>query len=375
MFILLFFIILSVLVFVHEAGHFIFAKMAGVKVEEFGFGYPPKALHLFRKWGTDFTLNWVPFGGFVKILGENYMEEPPSPESRRGAGGEVLGKKFTEVSKIWQVLILFAGVGFNFLLAWLLFSGTFLLGTPYPTESEYKDKIHSPVVMITNVASGFPAETSGIKSGDILESVSRGDLHAESVNEELTTEAVSEFISSSGEKLVFNIKRGSEEKTFEITPVKNEESGKFMVGIGMDSVGVLRLGVGESLILGGKTAVEITKATFLGILNLFGGIFKGQGDLSQVAGPVGIVGLVKDAYKLGFSYLLSFTAFISINLAIINLVPFPALDGGRILMVIVESIKGSRVNPKIYNSLNTVGFTLLLILMGVITFHDIIKLF
>ena len=367
MFVLIFLIILSVLVFVHEMGHFLVAKATGVKVEEFGFGYPPRAVKLFRKWDTDFTLNWIPFGGFVKIAGENYLEEKKEDETL---------KYFTEANKIWQICILAAGVTFNILLAWVLFASTFIIGTPYPADGEYANKIHAPVVMISSVVPEYPAAKAGIKPGDVIQEVERDGLKAEAVaGEELTTEAVSEFIGSSADPVSFTVKRGEEEKTFTVTPTKNAEGDRLIVGIGMDRVGILKLGIIDALVEGARNTRDIFLATVSGMWHLLSDSAKGNGDLSQVAGPVGIVGLVKDATLLGFVYLLSFTAFISINLAVVNLIPFPALDGGRILMVIIEAIKRSPVNPKIYNALNIVGFVLLIGLMVVITFNDILRLF
>ena len=142
--ILIFIIILSVLVFVHEMGHFLVAKWAGVRVDEFGFGYPPRALKMFRKWGTDFTLNWIPFGGFVKIFGENYQENASDKTQNASITGESLAPsglrletlRFTDVSKKWQVFILAAGVLFNILFAWVLLSFSFMSGMPYSSQDK-----------------------------------------------------------------------------------------------------------------------------------------------------------------------------------------------------------------------------------------------
>jgi regulator of sigma E protease len=168
---LIFLIILGVLVFVHELGHFLVAKRAGVRVDEFGFGYPPRALKIGEKWGTLFTLNWIPFGGFVKILGENYEEDSPqklaSPESPRVAlaGSTRLsssqvsaGKSFTQVSKKWQAAMLVAGITFNILFAWLLFSLGFMIGLPTPVDNNFGGEVKNPALTITGLLDSSPAQ-------------------------------------------------------------------------------------------------------------------------------------------------------------------------------------------------------------------------
>ncbi len=359
MYILIFLIILSVLVFIHELGHFLFAKFAGVKVQEFGFGYPPRALKMGQFRDTEITLNWIPFGGFVKILGENYDTSPPTPLLVKERGE----KHFADVNKVWQVVILAAGVTFNILLAVLLFSSTFLIGTAYPADGEFGSQIENSQIMITSVLHGYPAEASGLKAGDIIE------------NRENDTALISESIANSSGPISLQIKRDNATLTKELTPVQNPATGKFMIGIGMNKVGTLKLPFWQSLKQGVIMTYEILIGTIVGMWGLLTGAFRGTANLSQVAGPVGIVTLVGDAYKLGLVYLLSFTAFISINLAVVNLLPFPALDGGRILVVLIESLKGSPVNPRVFNTINSVGFVLLTLLMAVVTFHDIVKLF
>ena len=150
---------------------------------------------------------------------------------------------------------------------------------------------------------------------------------------------------------------------------------KKIIGIGMDMVGTLSLPVHKAIYEGGRATLRLSYLTVGGITNLIKDAVMGKADLSQVAGPVGIIGLVGDASRLGFAYLITFTALISINLAIINLIPFPALDGGRILFVAIEGVSKRKINPKIAHTLNTVGFTLLIIVMLIVTYRDILRLF
>jgi len=166
---LIFLIILGVLVFVHELGHFLVAKKAGVRVDEFGFGYPPRALIIGKRWGTLFTLNWIPFGGFVKIYGENYEKKDFSDS----CGSKSLS--FTEVSKKWQATILAAGVIFNIIFAWLILSLGFIIGLPTSVDNDYGEVVKNPKLTVIEVLAESPAKIAGIKSGDKIKSLSFGD--------------------------------------------------------------------------------------------------------------------------------------------------------------------------------------------------------
>lgn len=357
---IIFIIILGVLVLVHEFGHFLAAKKAGIRVDEFGIGFPPRMLSFGRIGETTFTLNWIPFGGFVKIFGENPQEQKTFDT-----------RSFQNASKMWQIVVLAAGVIFNFILAWVLVSLGFVIGLPTSVESDLGSKVQNPGLMIVNVLPDSPALLSGLKSGDIIESISRGETRLS----EISPETVGEFIGKSGEQIQLEIKRGQRVEKLEIIPEEHIVEGKFALGISMDIVGTLKLPIHSALFEGMKTSVSILTQTVKGLSILVLDALRGRGDLSQITGPVGIVGIVGDASTLGFVYLLTLTAFISINLAVINLVPFPSLDGGRILFVLIESIKGSPISPRIFNWANTVGFTLLILLMIFITVRDIGNLF
>jgi len=387
---IIFLIILGLLVFVHELGHFLAAKKAGVKVEEFGFGYPPRALKLGNKWGTLFTLNWIPFGGFVKIFGENYEEEDKDVlgrksyekslaeqnEETRGLFEEDLSSEndlhFTQTSKKWQATILGAGVAFNIVFAWLLLSLGFMIGLPTSVDNNYGEIVKDPNLTVINVIMNSPAKDAGIKSGDKIRSLSFGDGQ---VLDKPNPENLSDFINSSTGKVSIEVDRGGDILNFEITPSTKIEENKKLIGINMDMVGTLSLPIHKALYEGGRATFDITYGTVAGIYGLIKQAVKGNPDISQIAGPVGIIGLVGDAAKLGFAYLLTFTALISINLAILNLLPFPALDGGRIVFVIIESVIKRPINPKVAGFVNTFGFALLIIIMLIVTYKDILRLF
>lgn len=366
---IIFVIILGVLILVHELGHFLVAKAFKIRVDEFGIGYPPRALKLFNWRGTDFTLNWIPFGGFVKIFGEN------------GEVGEVgEGGSFVEAPRYAQALVLVAGVAFNVIFAWLLISGGYMLGLPTSTsavsDAQY---VKNPQLVITMIAPDSPALASGLKVGDVITNISVQAAKPAALAfalTELNPETVSSFIAAHGnEKLEVSYARGDEQKTVAVTPGEGIIADRKAIGISMDMIGKLSLPVHQAFLEGAKTTLSLVRLVTIGLVTFIFDTVRGNSDFSQVTGPVGIVGLVGDASKLGVIYVLSFTAFISINLAVINLIPFPALDGGRLLFVAIEAIKRSPISPKVSNMLNTVGFLLLIGLMILVTIHDVIKLF
>lgn len=351
------------LVIVHEFGHFFTAKRFGIRVDEFGFGFPPKLFG--KKYGeTEYTVNALPFGGFVKIFGEN-----PDKESTSGPDS---ARSFVNKPRWQQAIVLFAGVFANFVLAWLLFSVGFISGLPASVGSEVsKYELENVNLVVLSVTPESPAEEAGLQSGDKLLSLANGDTVITDLNPEVFKTAVGQ---SAGEPLQISYRRGEEESALNISAEKNE-AGEYMIGISMDQIGTAKLPFFPALWEGGKLSVDVLVGTAQGLYTLILEGLRGVGSWDDVTGPVGLVGIVGDAYDFGFVYLLSFTALISINLAIINLIPFPALDGGRLLFLLIEKIKGSRISPKVANMANTVGFFALILLMLVVTYHDIVRLF
>jgi regulator of sigma E protease len=356
--ILIFFIILSALIIVHELGHFLVARFFGIRVDEFGLGYPPKAATLFRWRGTDFTLNWLPFGGFVKIFGENPSEEVgTSSDNQRG-------DNFQAKNRGIQALVLVAGVFFNFLFAWLLISLGFMTGLPSPAGLALP--LENPRTVITVVLPDSPADQADLRSGDAILSLSRGNASSD-----LAPEALSTFISGSRAPLTFTIERGDETLTKTITPSDGLIPDKPAVGISMEVIGTVQLPLHQALWQGMKTTASLTVMTAKAIVSLLSQALVGRADLTSVTGPVGIVSLVGEVRELGWSYLVTFTALLSLNLSIINLMPFPALDGGRLLFVAIEAVSRRRIQPRFFNAVNAAGFALLIFLMILITVHDV----
>ncbi|MEK7175517.1 MAG: RIP metalloprotease RseP [Patescibacteria group bacterium] len=369
--ILIFLIILLVVVLVHEFGHFFAAKKFGMRVDEFGFGFPPKLFGI-KKGETEYTFNLLPLGGFVKIFGENAEEEiqtpPPNPLPKEE------GERFTDKPKYQQGIVIFAGVFMNFILAWLLFSVGFMIGLPISSGAvteKNKDKIQDISLVITSVLPNSPAEKAGLKMGDKILSI---DLL-----ENPTPQSLKDYINlNQKEKIIINYtntNNNSISQTTSLTPqnvILTPIDGK--IGIAMEEVGIIKLPILEALKDGMRITLLTARGMVIGLYDLISDGIRGRGSLDAVAGPVGIVGIVGDAYRSGFVYLLSFTAIISINLAVINLIPFPALDGGRLFFILIEKIKGSAINPKVFNIINASGFIILLALMLFVTYNDIIKL-
>jgi regulator of sigma E protease len=368
--IIIFFAVLLVLVLVHELGHFWTAKRFGIRVDEFGFGFPPKAMTLFKKGDTEYTLNWLPIGGFVRIFGEN-----PDDENTNGPDSH---RSFVNKPRWQQAIVLVAGVVANFLLAWILFSYGFMSGLPTSVGSEIPgSKLSDVHLMVVSVMENSPAEGAGLKAGDKITEVTSLSGKTDLMNEVLTDvnpESLKSFIVAHGDKeLQIQYLRNEQTNTTTLTPSTKE--GNPTIGISMDQVGISKLSFFSSLKEGLGITWFTTKNTATGLYRLIADAITGHGSLSGVAGPVGMVGIVGDAYKLGFSFVLSFAALISVNLAIINLLPFPALDGGRLLFLLIEKIKGSRLNPKFANAANQIGFAILIIFMLIVTYHDIAKFF
>lgn len=359
--IILFIAILVVLVLVHEIGHFIVAKRAGIRVDEFGLGYPPRLWG--RKYGgTLYSINMLPFGGFVKIFGEDLEDEAKTGPDR--------AMSFAAQSKWVQAAVLSAGIIFNIVFAWLIISGGYMTGIPASTQTDI-GSVSNPRLEIVDVIPDSPAALAGIKAGDIITllSTESGDAAV------LSAEDVSRFIAQHQDApLVMNYERNGIAGEARLAAVSGLVENQKAVGISMDMVGTLRLPFFQALWEGLRSTWAMIVAIVAGLAALAGNALTGHGDFSQVAGPVGIAHLVGDARALGWSYVLSFTAFISINLAVVNLVPFPALDGGRILFVLIEAVRRKPISARVAGTVNFVGFAILLGLMVVVTFHDVFKL-
>ena len=353
--VIIFLIVLAVLIFVHELGHFLIARLCGIRVDAFALGFGPKLIS--KKVGeVVYSLNLIPFGGYVKIFGEN-----PNDES---IAGPDKNRSFIHKTKMEQIAVLSSGVLFNFIFAWILIFFAFLSGVPasvssYPQNiGDMKDK-HIAIIYVNH---GSPADRAGLKAGDVL-------------LENSIEEIQKKIVLSQGKPIEIKYSRNKIESEVRVTAEIKATESKYTVGIIMDNIGILKLGLVDSFVESLRFTLHTIYETFAGLYELIKGIFIGESKLSSVTGPIGIAGLIGDAAKLGFTYLIMFTAIISINLGVLNLVPFPALDGGRILFVIIESIIRKPIKPIVANTINTIGFGLLMILIIVVTYKDIVKIF
>lgn len=362
--VILFLAILAVLIFVHELGHFTVAKLSGIKVEEFAIGFPPRIFGW--KYGeTRYTINLIPFGGFVKIFGEN-----SNKESLEGSESD---RSFIRKPRPIQALVLIAGIAFNILFAWILFSGALFLGVPAPADSSKSGLVENTRTTVVEILPESPAEKAGFEVGDKLVSLSSGGK----VLRETNADSMRAFIGEHGtESLSFGIVRGREEKLFtlEAIPESGIVEGKQALGFALADIGTLSYPLPKALVEGVRMTYSVTVDTTLGLLSFIGQAILGNADINQVTGPVGIAGMVADASDFGLAYLLSFAAFISINLAIINLLPFPALDGGRLFIVGIEGVIRRNLNYSYVNLANAAGFALLILLMILVTWQDIARL-
>ncbi len=365
----IFIFVLAVLIITHELGHFSVAKKFGIRVDEFGFGFPPKVFS-WKKGETTYSLNAIPVGGFVKIYGEDPDEESTNgPDSKRS---------LVNKPRLVQAAVLVAGVTLNLVLAWLLISLNLSLGMPISlSDIPAGAKVTESKLLVTNVLKNSPAEKAGLLAGDSLLKFSIGD----DILNNPEPETVKEFVNKYGDKNVVvsclrKVGGVATTSVLTVVPKKGVVGDAPSIGIAMEKVGIVQMSWWQSLYYGAIFTYDLTINTVLGLKYFFTSIFtEGSSALKSVSGPIGLFGMVGDASRMGVVYLINFMAIISINLAVLNLLPFPALDGGRLLFLAVEGIRNKRLNPKIANTLNLIGFGLLMLLMAVVAYSDIAKMF
>jgi len=371
--VLIFIVVLIVLIVVHELGHFIVAKGAKMRVDEFGFGYPPRALLLGKIGETEYTLNWLPFGGFVRIYGEDEVS------------GEDSSRAFYKKAHIMQALVLVAGIVMNIVLAWLLFTVVLVIGTPQELSTTQLATAKNQSIAFDTVIPNSPADKAGFLAGDEIKSATIVGPKQDETYTGTNGEAFSSFVASDiqGYPIRFAVDRNGKMLTLTATPVLNvvpapqgqkAPSVRPVIGVEVAVVGTVKTPLLQAPWQGAKLTWTATKETFIGLIGFFKGIFTFKANLSEVTGPIGIANAVGQAATVGISSLLLLTGLISINLALINLLPIPALDGGRLLFVIIEAIIRRPLNPRIAQTVNMVGFVLLIVLMLVVSAHDIFVL-
>lgn len=363
---LIFIIVLGALVFVHELGHFLFAKLTKTKVLSFAIGFEP-TLFKKKRGETTYKLNLIPFGGYVRIFGQDPSEDI-SKEPDRAYINKSTGAK---------LLILLGGVLFNFIFAWILLTAGLIMGTPslvVPPENGEVVISSNATNEVLRVLPNSPADIAGIKPGDQILKVTVGDTTVEKPD----TFRIRQLVLDNANKEVFKfevLRAGEQTKEVSIVPASTSNEGEFIVGLSVEELIIKKLPFFSAIKTGFSDTVFLTKETFLAFKDLIIDSTKGEADISNLTGPVGMVGIVGDASARGFGYLLYFTALISINLAVLNLIPFPALDGGQIVFVLIESITKKKIPAKVATYTNLIGFGLLILLMIAVTIFDVVALF
>lgn len=377
--ILLFFAVLFVLILVHEWGHFIVAKKTGMRVDEFGIGFPPKLFG--RKYGeTEYTLNALPIGGFVRIFGENYEEEVTKAASAadEAANSSVpvksadYARAFSARPKWAQALVLVAGVTMNILFAWLLFTAALMVGVP--AAADESDPSVTGSLSVLGVLPDSPAEAAGIPIGATILRLAAG---ADTLDAP-TPSSFRDFIQAHPtEEIAIIYSKGETEERVVLSPesglVEDDET-RAAVGVSLAFTTIKQEPLLQALWLGAESTYNSFIAIAMGLWGLLSQTVSGTADFSQVAGPIGIAGLVGEAAEFGFTSLMLFTAMISLNLAVINLLPIPALDGGRLVFVAIEAITKREIPPVWAMRVNLAGFACLMLLMILVTYSDIVKI-
>ncbi len=344
---------LSLLILGHEAGHFFVAKLFGLKVDEFGIGFPPRIMAK-KIDDTEYSINWLPFGGFVRISGERGEFEVVDP---KGGTPETAATppELSDADKArlfynqpaWKKsLIVLAGVFMNFILGWVLIAAVFMIGVPQ-------------TLVISGTQAGSPAATAGIQTGDVVKGYTDTQSFIDYIN------------ANKGKQITVTVIRNNKDLRYTMTPRVNVPANQGALGVALEEGGAARENFFKAIWNGLQDAAIISWLTLQAFYELLKQIIVHASIPADVVGPVGIFGIAEETGRIGLTYLLQFLGIISINLMIVNCIPFPALDGGRFLVELFEKIKGSPLPYKVEAWINGVGFALLLLLMVVLTVRDI----
>lgn len=354
------FLSLFFLVFLHELSHFLVAKILGVKVEEFGIGYPPRLFG--KKIGeTIYSINIFPFGAFVRLFGE--IEEK---KEKGSFSAQPVSKK---------ILIVLAGVISFWVFSTLLFTFLFLIGSPVSGSDE--ENLPFAKVQIVRVMKNSPAEIAGLRAGDFIREMKVETCeHKECFLKTDKVREVQNFIHSHlKEEIILTIERGKKILSLKVTPRKFPPQGEGPIGVILARIGIKKYPPLQAPFEGAKLTFNITLAIVEGYFEALNNFFSGLPTGIEVRGPVGILEMMHQVTQLGLRYFLNFLGFLSIYLAIFNLLPIPALDGGKILFLTIEGIRKKPIPPKVEQKITLFFFGLLIFLAILITMKDISRLF
>lgn len=361
---LAFILLVTLLIIIHELGHFAAAKFFGVEVEEFGFGLPPRAKTLFRSGTTLFTLNWVPFGGFVRLKGENEVDV----QKRHEKGS------FGSASFAARILILCGGVTMNFLLAFLLLTVGFSVGHWVPYHYSSQEQLDEAVrmgeltiergVFVQEVTAGGPAARSGIQKNSAILAVNKVPV---SVPEDVVR------LQKRTSHVQYSVMEttGTTPRTLDIALI----DGKAGIALVETRIQAHRRSLGRALILSVRETGFMTMQTVYGVASLVRSLTTRFHVPEGIAGIVGMYGLTRASVQEGFMMYLRLVAFLSLSLATLNILPLPPLDGGRLLFVLVEMVIQRPLNQRFEILTNAIGFCVLIGLILIITLNDVIHLF
>jgi len=353
---LMVFIVLVALMVIHEFGHFVLAKKFGVKVEEFGIGYPP------RLWAkkiseTVYSLNLIPFGAFVRLPDEDTVE---------------VGQKYAN-QPIWKKMLIALGGVFSFwIIAALLLGMIFMNGTQLSIADSESGNLQNVEVIITRVFLDSPAATAGLKAGDVIVKMEIGDKQQEISQ----VKEVQDFVAGhAGEKIAMTIKRGNSSFRTDVVLRQSPPTGEGLLGIGLDRTAFKRFPWPTALWQGIYTTGVYTRAILAGYSQALANIFSGKPSGIELTGIVGIGHMGIEALQLGLVNFILFVALISIYMAIFNALPIPVVDGGKVLFLIIEAVRRRPLKPELEQKIDTVAFAILIGLMVLVTIKDVINLF
>jgi regulator of sigma E protease len=352
-----FIFVFGILVFVHELGHYLFARLFKVKVLEFALGFPPRIWGKKIK-GTDYSINAIPIGGYVRLLGEDWHETKDQ--------GNLMNKK------PWQkIVILGAGVFFNFILAWIGLSLFYAVGgTPVvPDMWSYPGVTNNLKVYIIDVTADKPAEKAGITSGDVLLAINGKTVYR---HQEVTAELDNILVAD--KDTIINYKILRDNQVLDKAVSTYGEDGIQRIGFGLENKGNIKAKWYLSPVIAIQEMWHISVITVRGMGDFFKTLFTKFKLSKDVGGPVAIFQLSGVAASLGVSIFVQYIVILSISLGVLNIFPFPALDGGHILLVILEKIKGKHIDKNVKETVIKYGFGLLLLLVAVITVNDLARL-
>ena len=365
---IIFAVILGILVLIHELGHFLAAKKAGIKVEEFGFGLPPK-IKGFKRGETEYTLNWLPMGGFVKLLGEDDDEASKDPRS------------FANKPPSVKALVILAGVLMNLVLAIVLYTiilgfNSFKADFNLIIDQKFPFGHQTNSVFIGNITPGSAAESGGLKFADKVLSID-----GERIDSREELQAI--INTKKGQETTFEVENinSKEKRTLKVTPKKDLKEGEKPLGVSLGVVATVDYNrLSEKVLAGALHSINVANYSFAVTSELVRESLRTKQiePVAQgVSGPVGILNVVNLLVTSdgGILKIIELLPLISLSLAIFNVLPIPALDGGRLFFVLIELVSRKRVNPKLEKWVHSVGLIVLIGLFLLITYSDILKIF